>query len=94
MKLLVPAIVCAIGWPVVATTPCLTPEAAMAVAESATLGEAVSAHRIVTHTAGFGEWAVLVHMPGEDQGWRCVISRDSGKVLRKKRIQNPPSKVR
>jgi hypothetical protein len=66
----------------------------MAVAEHATLGEAVTAIQISTHTAGFGAWEVLVHMSGEDQGWRCVISRDSGKVLKKQRIQNPPSEVR
>lgn len=92
MKL--PAIVCAVCWPVLATTPCLTPDAAKAVAEHATLGEAVTAVQVVTHTAGFGAWEVLVRMPGEDQGWRCVISRDSGRLLKKQRIQNPPSKVR
>ena len=94
MRLLVPALFCAICWPVAATTPCLSPEEAMAVAETATLGEAVTARRIVTHTAGFGEWEVLVHMPNESHGWRCIISRDSGKVLKQQRIKNPPSKVR
>ena len=94
MKFRVPALVCAAGWVVAAATPCLTPEAAKAVAEHATLGEAVTAIQIANHTAGFGAWEVLVHMPGEDQGWRCVISRDSGKLLKKQRIQNPPSKVR
>ncbi len=94
MKLLVPVLFCAVCWPGAATTPCLTPEQAKAVAESATLGEAVSARRIVTHTAGFGEWEVLVHLPEGDHGWRCVISRDSGKLLKQERIKNPPSKVR
>lgn len=94
MKLLVPALLCAACWPAAATTPCLTPEAAMAVAQSETLGEAVSARPVRLHTAGFGGWEVLVHMSGQDQGWRCIISRDSGRLLKKTRIPNPPSKVR
>ena len=64
-------------------------------AESETLGEAVTAHRDQHHhRAGFAPWVVLVHMPGQDQGWRCVIAWDTGKLLEKKAIRNPPSKVR
>jgi hypothetical protein len=91
MRLLVPALLCAICWPAAATTPCLTPEAAMAVAEYATRGLAVRARLDKKHTAGFGTWVVRVHMPGEDQGWRCFISRDTGMLLKKMRIPNPPA---
>jgi hypothetical protein len=95
MKLLLPVLIGAICWPAAATTPCLTAEEAKAIAENATLGEAVSAHRVHhPQTAGFPPWLVLVHMPGQDYGWRCIISRDNGKLLRKQRIPNPPSKVR
>lgn len=75
------------------TNPCLDPEAAKAVAECETLGEAVSA-RLVKGGAGFGRWEVLVHMPGAEQGWRCFIRRDTSILEGKERIPNPPSKVR
>ena len=78
-----------------ATTPCNSPEAAKAVAEGETLGEAVTAHRTHRHHhAGFPPWEVLVHMPHGTEGWRLVIAWDDGKVLKKERIPNPPSKVR
>lgn len=94
MKFLLPALICSICLPAIATTPCLTPEEAKAIAENETLGEAVSAHRLREHHNGFPPWVVLVHMQGQDQGWRCIISRDTGKLLKKERIPNPPSKVR
>jgi hypothetical protein len=73
----------------------LTADEAKAIAESETLGEAVTAHPVRQHhSGGFPPWLVLVHMPGQDHGWRCIISRDTGKLLKKERIANPPSKVR
>jgi len=94
MKLLVPVLVCAACWPAAATTPCLTPEAAMAAAEIETGGQAVQARLIRNHTAGFGTWEVLVHLPGADHGWRCLISRDTGRLLKKRPIPNPAARVR
>ena len=40
-----------------------------------------------------GAWGVLVHMPNQDQGWRVFIDRDNGKVRKKERCPNPPSKI-
>jgi len=95
LKILLPALLCSICWPAAATTPCLTPEEAKAIAESETMGEAVTAHPVRhDRSGGFPPWLVLVHMPGQDYGWRCIISRDTGKVLKKERVPNPPSKVR
>ena len=37
-------------------TPCLTPEAASAVAEAETLGEAVTARPVSLSKGGFGGW--------------------------------------
>lgn len=73
--------------------PCLTEQEAKGVAECETLGEAVSA-RLLPHNASFGKWEVLVHMPAETEGWRVFIHRDSGKLIERHRIPNPPSKVR
>jgi hypothetical protein len=84
----------ALGLPALAAfTPCMTPEAAKAVAEAATLGEGVTAVRVSTGRS-FGGWEVLVHMPGQKKGWKCLIDWDTGKVLKKEPIDNPPSKVR
>jgi len=95
MKILLPLLLCSIGGVVAAITPCTSAAEAKAVAESETMGEAVSAHRDQHHhRAGFAPWVVRVHMPGQDQGWRCIIAWDTGKLLEKKAIPNPPSKLR
>lgn len=76
----------------VAEIPCTTPEAAKAVAECETLGEAVTVRRI-EQTDGTRGWEVLVRMPGKKNGWRCTIDWDLGKLRCKEAIPNPPSKV-
>jgi len=77
-----------------AATPCLTAEAAKAVAEARTLGEAVTARQVRPQRAGFPSWEVLVHRPGKKKGVRLIIDQATSEVLRKESIPNPPSKVR
>ena len=77
-----------------AATPCLAAEAAKAVAEAETLGEAVTARQVKPHRAGFPSWEVLVHRPGKEKGVRLIIDQATSKVLKKESIPNPPSKVR
>jgi len=90
-----PLLLCSLGGVVSAITPCNSAAEAKSVAESETMGEAVTARRDPHHhRAGFAPWVVLVHMPGQDQGWRCIIAWDNGKLLKKEAIPNPPSKVR
>jgi hypothetical protein len=80
------------GVVLVAGLPCTTAEEAKAIAESGTLGEAVTVRRI-EQSDGTPGWEVLVHMPGKKQGWRCCIDQDMGKLRWKEAIPNPPSKV-
>jgi len=74
-----------------AEEPCDTAEDARALAESETLGEAVTTRRII-QTDGTKGWEVLVHMPGLAKGWRVIIDRDLAKVRWKEAIWNPPSR--
>ncbi len=74
-----------------AEEPCDNAEDARALAESETLGEAVTTRRII-QTDGTKGWEVLVHMPGRAQGWRVIIDRDLAKVRWKEAIRNPPSR--
>lgn len=62
---------------------------AKAICEQETGGSAVSAHRIPLNGAT-GGWEVDLHMPKENQGWRCIVDNDTHMVRTKTRIPNPP----
>ena len=64
---------------------------AKAIAERETGGKAVSARRIPLNGAS-GGWEVDVHMPHEDQGWRCIVDADTHMVHSKTRVQQPGAK--
>lgn len=64
---------------------------AKAIAERETGGQALSAQRVHLNGAS-GGWEVIVHMPKEDRGWRCIIDADTHGVYTKDRIPNPPAK--
>ena len=61
---------------------------AKAIAEQATSGVALSARRTSLNGASCG-WEVIVHMPGEARGWRCIVDCDTHAVFTKDRIPNP-----
>lgn len=89
------AALCALGSVCMAHTsqePCRTPGEAKAIAESETLGEAVTVRRII-QSDGTPGWEVLVHMTGRAKGWRCVVDQDLAKVRWKEAIPNPPSRI-
>jgi len=71
---------------------------AMGVAEVETGGEAVSARRIAmggtVSPDGKGGFEVLVHMPRQGKGRRCLIDGNTLRVRRVEEIPNPASKVR
>jgi len=95
MHPVLPGLLVAICMPAfAATTPCLTAEAAKAVAESVTLGEAVTARQVNLHRAGFPSWEVLVHRQGKKKGLRLIIDQATRKVLKRELVRNPPSKLR
>jgi hypothetical protein len=74
--------------------PVTTAREAKAIAERKTGGIAVSARRIPLNGAT-GGWEVDVHMPRDEQGWRCIVDRDSHGVRSRTRIPNPrPPKKR
>lgn len=64
---------------------------AKAIAERDTGGKAVSARRIPLNGAS-GGWEVEVRVPGESQGWRCVVDADTRSVHTKTRIPQPGKK--
>ncbi|MBI4911941.1 MAG: hypothetical protein HY823_04320 [Acidobacteria bacterium] len=70
-----------------------TEAGAKRIAESETGGTAVSARRIHLNGATCG-WEVLVHMPREDRGWRCIVDCDAPNLHSRERIPNPPLKGR
>lgn len=88
--LLAPALVLPAGTPRRPRTsgPVSTAREAKRIAEQETGGRAVSAARIPLNGAS-GGWEVVVHMPKEDRGWRCVIDADTHLVHTKTRIDNP-----
>ena len=61
---------------------------AKSIAEQETSGLALSARRIRLNGATCG-WEVVVHMPGETRGWRCIVDCDTHAVFTKDRIPNP-----
>lgn len=61
------------------------------IAELETRGIAVSARQTYLNGASCG-WEVLVHMPKETRGWRCMVDCDTRMVATKDRIPNPPAK--
>jgi hypothetical protein len=61
---------------------------AKTIAESETRGLALRARKIYLNGATCG-WEVVVHMPGETRGWRCVVDCDTRAVFTKTRIPNP-----
>lgn len=69
--------------------PLVSMKDAKAIAARDTGGIPVSAHEIPLNGAS-GGWEVDVHMPNEDQGWRCIIDDDTRMVHTKNRIPNPP----
>ena len=68
--------------------PVRTAKEAKIIAEQETHGLALSAHKIYLNGAT-GGWEVVVHMPGEERGWRCVVDCDTRSVFTKTRIPNP-----
>jgi hypothetical protein len=70
---------------------CHTRQDARHIAEVETSGRAVAARPIDLNGAT-GGWEVLVHMPGQDRGWRVIIDRDNGKVRRRESCPNPRPK--
>ena len=74
----------------VRTPPVATAREAKAIAEQHTRGLAVSARPIPLNGAT-GGWLVVVHMPGEARGWRCLVDSDSHAVFTQTRIPNPPA---
>ena len=68
--------------------PVRTAKEAKTIAEQETQGLATSARRIPLNGAT-GGWEVVVHMPGEPRGWRCVVDCDTHAVFTKTRIPNP-----
>lgn len=68
-----------------------TASEAKTIAERETGGKAVSARRIPLNGAS-GGWEVDLRMPGEAQGWRCVVDADTRMVHTKTRIPQPGSK--
>jgi len=68
--------------------PVRTAKEAKTIAEQETQGLATSARRIALNGAT-GGWEVVVHMPGEPRGWRCVVDNDTHTVFTKTRIPNP-----
>lgn len=61
------------------------------IAEQETRGIAVSARRTYLNGATCG-WEVVVRMPREDRGWRCMVDCDTRLVSTKDRIPNPPER--
>jgi len=83
-----PALACAlIAFPLQARSV-TTAREARSIAELETRGLAMSARRIYLNGATCG-WEVVVHMPGEARGWRCVVDCDTRAVFTKTRIPNP-----
>ena len=74
--------------PPVGTVPVKTAGEAKVIAEKHTGGVAVRARPIPLNGAT-GGWAVDLHMPKEDRGWRCLVDRDSHAVFTCTRIPNP-----
>lgn len=68
--------------------PVRTAKEAKTIAEQETQGLAISARRIALNGATCG-WEVVVHMPGDARGWRCVVDCDTHAVFTKTRIPNP-----
>lgn len=71
--------------------PCLSHKAAKRLAEDATGGVAVRSRK-VPQNGSLHAWEVLVRMPNDNHGWRVRIDRDTGKVLKKESIDNPPAR--
>ncbi|HEU4951911.1 MAG TPA: hypothetical protein VFT46_08150 [Holophagaceae bacterium] len=73
--------------------PLVTQKEAKTIAARDTGGIAVSAREIPLNGAS-GGWEVDVRMPGETQGWRCIIDDDTRMVHTKSRIPNPEAHPR
>lgn len=58
------------------------------IAERNTGGIATGARPIPLNGAT-GGWEVDIHMPDEDQGWRCIVDCDTHMVHMKTHIPNP-----
>jgi hypothetical protein len=71
--------------------PIKSSKQAKAIAEQETGGKAVLARRIPLNGAS-GGWEVDIRMPGEHQGWRCIIDSDTHMVHSKTRIAQPSGK--
>ena len=94
LALLVPAIVLAFGTTKPrkrASGPVKSAKEAKAIAEQETGGKAVSARRIPLNGAS-GGWEVVLRMPKEAKGWRCIIDSDTHMVASKTRIDQPGTK--
>lgn len=80
--------VCVLVAPQLQGGPVRTAREAKAIAEQETQGLATSARKIYLNGATCG-WEVVVHMPKESRGWRCVVDCDTHSVFTKTRIPNP-----
>jgi hypothetical protein len=85
---LLAALVCLFTMAPLQGGPVRTAKDAKTIAEQDTRGLALSAHKIYLNGATCG-WEVLIHMPREARGWRCVVDCDTRSVFTKTRIPNP-----
>ena len=83
-----PALACLLIVGPLPGSPVRSAREAKSIAELETRGLALSARRIYLNGATCG-WEVVVHMPGETRGWRCVVDCDTRAVFTKTRIPNP-----
>ena len=82
------ALACALLSAPLAAGPVRSAKEAKAIAEQETHGQALGAKKIYLNGAT-GGWEVLIHMPGESRGWRCIVDCDTHAVFTKTRIPNP-----
>jgi hypothetical protein len=82
------ALACSISFSPMSGGPVHSAREAKTIAEQETRGLATSARKIYLNGATCG-WEVVVHMPGEARGWRCVVDCDTRSVFTKTRIPNP-----
>lgn len=88
LPVLLVALVCTLATVPLPGGPVHTAKEAKIIAEQETRGLALSARKVYLNGATCG-WEVVIHMPGEARGWRCVVDCDTHSVFTKARIPNP-----
>ena len=92
MRILLSALLCTLAFGNPSHHACRSGKEARAIAELDTHGEAVTHHHVI-QTDGTPGWVVLVHMPGKEKGWKCMVDVDTARVRWKEAIRNPHSRV-